>query len=178
MQSGFVRVGNGGSSSQQNYLFRNEGDGTLAQLNEFGLLRTVGMAWGDYDNDGDLDLALGNGLLGGDQQNMLYVNNGDGTFTGEEQFGMGQSAAVVWGDCDGDGDLDLAVGNGGFGTEEQNYLYRNNGDGTFTEEANFGQEDTASLAWGDYDNDGDLDLAVGNWQNGPSVLYTNDGTGH
>jgi hypothetical protein len=166
-----------GRNNQQSYLYINNGDGTYTQQSQFGLLRTVGIAWGDYDNDGDLDLAEGNGILGVAQQNYLYVNNGDGTFTQQAQFGQGQTDAVAWGDFDNDGDLDLAVGNGGFGYIGQNYLYINNGDGTFTERAEFGTGDTAALDWGDYNNDGYLDLAVGNWNDTQCMLYVNNGNG-
>lgn len=170
-----VAIGNG--NNQQNWLFVNDGTGAFTQRNEFGTSRTVAMAWGDADSDGDLDLAVGNGILGSSQQNWLYRNDGDGTFTQEAQFGLRQTCTLAWGDCDGDGDLDLAIGNGGFGFVDQNYLYRNDGTGTFTEEAQFGMGDTSSLAWGDVDNDGDLDLAVANWNAGQSYLYVNDGTG-
>jgi hypothetical protein len=170
-----LAVGNG--YNQFNALFINNGDGTFTQETQFGQLRTCAVAWGDYDKDGDLDLAVGNGILNVAEQNMLYVNNGDGTFTGEPQFGVGQTGSLVWGDCDRDGDLDLAVGNGGFGYSGQNYLYINNGDGTFTEQAEFGEGDTASLYWGDCDNDGDLDMAVGNWDAQPNMLYVNTGDG-
>ena len=170
-----VAVGNG--ANQQNWLFVNDGAGVFTQRLEFGGRSTVAFAWGDADGDGDLDLAVGNGILGSNQQNALFINNGDGTFAEEPQFGVHQSCSLAWGDCDGDGDLDLAVGNGGFGTVDQNFLYRNNGDGSYTEEMQFGTGDTSSLAWGDADNDGDLDLAVANWNAGQNYLYVNDGFG-
>jgi hypothetical protein len=135
------------------------------------------MAWADFDRDGDLDLAQGNGILGVAQQNYLWVNNGDGTFSERPEFGQGQSCSVAWGDFDNDGDPDLAVGNGGFGYPGQNYLYINEENGTFTEQPEFGGGDTASVAWGDADDDGDLDLAAGNWDGGPSFLYLNQGDG-
>ncbi len=125
---------------------------------------TYCVAWGDYDNDSDLDLAVGNW---GD--NYLYTNNGDSTFTEQQQFGTANTNSVAWGDYDNDSDLDLAVGNH-FGV---NYLYTNNGDGTFSERQEFGSGGTWSVAWGDYDNDSDLDLAVGMW--GDNYLYTNNG---
>ncbi len=170
-----LAVGRG--NNQQNYLYINYGDGTFSQTAQFGLLRTIAVAWGDADGDGDLDLAVGNGILGVAEQNYLYVNGGNGTFTAVPEFGLGQTCALVWGDCDNDGDLDLAVGNGGFGQEGQNYLYTNNGDGTFTSRPEFGLGDTAALAWGDCDNDGDLDLAVGNWNTTGCALYVNNGDG-
>lgn len=166
-------VGNNG----QNWLFVADGKGGFEQQNQFGMLRTVGVAWGDYDNDGDLDLALGNGILGVAQQNYLYRNDGEEGFVGLPQFGIGQSDSVAWGDYDNDGDLDLAVGNGGFGFVGQNYLYINEGGGNVVEQAQFGIGDTSVVAWADANNDGWLDLAVGNWANGQDMLYLNDGKG-
>lgn len=171
-----VAIGNG--YNQQNKLFINNGDGSFVEQDTFGSGRTIAMAWADYDQDGDLDLAAGNGILGKEEQNVLFVNDGNDTFTAQNQFGIGQTGTMVWGDCDNDGDPDLAVGNGGFSTAGQNYLYINNGDGTFNERAEFGMGDTASMVWGDCDNDGDLDLAVGNWgSDSQNYLYVNDGTG-
>ena len=124
------------------------------------------VAWGDYDADTDLDLAVGNW---GD--NYLYINNGDGTFTEQQQFGSGETCELAWGDYDADTNLDLAVGN----YYVSNLLYTNNGDGTFTEREEFGTRYTRSIAWGDYDNDTDLDLAVGNTVE--NALYINNGDG-
>ena len=69
---------------------------------------TTVVAWGDFDGDGDLDLAVGNGS----QQNVVYPNNGDGTFGAGVDFGTGSDGpfTLAWGDADNDGDLDLAVG--------------------------------------------------------------------
>jgi hypothetical protein len=173
-----MAVGNG--SSQQNYIYLNNGDSTFSVGPTLGRKRTNALAWGDFDNDGDLDVAVGNGLLGNEDGNRLFINNGDSTFSSRAEFGVGQSASVVWGDFDNDGDLDLAVGNGGFEYTGQNYLYINNlesSDTTFTERAEFGGGDTSCLVWGDYDNDGDLDLAVANWDAGQNYLYVNNGDG-
>ncbi|MCP4540916.1 MAG: hypothetical protein GY832_27590, partial [Chloroflexi bacterium] len=85
--------------------------------------QTYSVAWGDVDGDGDLDLAVGN--IG--QQNVVYLNDGDGTFdTTSYNFGPGSDGtrSVALGDVDGDGDLDLAVGNAG----QQNVVYLNDGD--------------------------------------------------
>lgn len=163
--------------SGPNRLFVNNGDGTFSNSFQFGSGTTIAMAWGDFDADGDLDLAVGNGILGANQQNKLYVNDGNG-FTERDEFGLLQSQAVAWADVDNDGDLDLAVANGGFGSVQQNRLYVNDGEGSFTERPEFGTGDTASIAWCDIDNDGDLDLAVGNWNNGQNRLFVNDGHGN
>ena len=136
----------------------------------------VGSAWGDYDNDGLYDLHV----TQFNKPNLLFRNNGDGTFTdvapaaGVDFAGM--SWASSWGDYDNDGDVDLHVSN----SAPPSILYRNNGDGTFTdvtEEAGVGDVPRgAGSAWGDYDLDGDLDLAVA-CKAGADFVFRNNGDG-
>ena len=145
----------------------------------------------DYDNDGDMDVLVLRGAWlneDGRIRNSLLQNNGDGTFFDvTRRIGLATPAyptqAAVWGDFDNDGDLDLYIGNEG--TSEappkgRNYpaqLYRNNGDGTFTdiaESAGVTNDRYAKgVTTGDYDNDGDLDIYVSNL--GPNRLYRNNG---
>ncbi len=114
----------------------------------------------------------------------LYHNNGDETFTkvNEEPFitDVSSCAGASWGDCDNDGDLDLFVSTGQLGMYV-NWFYLNDGDGTFTKvtDSPLVNEATWSSgsAWGDYDKDGDLDLAVGGYD-GPNLLFKNDGAGN
>ncbi|MDP6402025.1 MAG: FG-GAP-like repeat-containing protein [SAR202 cluster bacterium] len=139
-----------------------------------------GVSWADYDNDGDWDL-YSTHVHG----NLLYRNNGDGTFTDVAEDagvdvkgwnGWYMKGGSQWGDYDGDGDQDLYVLKRNMGS----LLFRNNGDGTFTdvaEEAGVQTVKKASgSAWGDYDADGDLDLAVAcKW--GVDYLFRNNGDG-
>ena len=139
---------------------------------------TWGVAWGDIDGDGDLDLAVGNGLFGSynsDPINQIYINQGAGLFD-ESDIGTAadNTRAVAWGDWDGDGDLDLAMAN----HEQSNLVYENvSGQLKLSPEIGLGwtasmTTSSTSLAWGDWDGDGDLDLAVGN-DAAPNQVYQN-----
>ena len=162
-----------------NQLFHNNGDGTFTDVTKQSGIGedccTTVAAWADYDNDGLLDLYVGRYLdprtaipttfyARNGEPNQLYHNNGDGTFTNvTERAGVGDKGlclGVVWGDFNDDGNPDLYVVND-FGRKT---LYRNNGDGTFTDitvKSNtlaYGAGMSASYA--DYDNDGKFDFYV------------------
>lgn len=174
-------------NNQSNGLYRNEGDGTFTRILSGQIFTdggdSFGASWGDYDNDDDLDLFVANW---GNEDNFLYANNGDGTFTkittGPVVSDGGYSIGSAWGDIDNDGDLDLFVANGFGPASEVDFLYYNNGDGTFTRA-------TGSLigtitgwsygcAMGDLEGDGDLDIGAARClgANGPNLIYINDGT--
>jgi len=129
--------------------------------------------WGDYDNDGDLDLYVTNKGA----PNILYRNDVIGFKDVTEDAGVGgpgDSTGVSFADYDNDGDLDIYVGSDG-----QSFLYRNNGDGTFRDvaaNAGVAHVGEATPAFADYDNDRDLDLYVAVWK-GRAVLYRNNGDG-
>lgn len=117
---------------QRNSLLRQNPDGTFTDVTiEAGLGNMAypcqAAAWADFDNDGDLDLYIGNENF----PSELFLNKGDGTFTDiAKEAGVtndGMTKGVAWGDYDNDGDPDLYVSNLG----QPNKLYRNNGDGTF-----------------------------------------------
>ncbi len=136
------------------------------------------VAWADYDNDGDLDLATAGRLAGGGQGCQLYRND-SASFSPTILLDGENYHVAAWGDYDNDGDLDLVLSASSFGAIVEAKIFANNGDGTFTDaNAGLGQMQTHSSAWGDYDNDGDLDLAIcaANTQGTPgSKIYRNDG---
>ncbi len=174
----FMAAANG----QPDALYRNDGNGVFTSTGTGSMVSDNGGAtsacWADYDNDGDLDLFVANR----DGVNFLYRNNGSSTFekvtSGEIVTDIADSNAGAWGDYDNDVWLDLYVANGDTPPNEANFLYRNNRDGTFTKVTtglpSTDTEFSASPAWVDYDNDGDLDLFIAN-ATGGNTLYRNDG---
>jgi hypothetical protein len=131
------------------------------------------LAWADYDTDGDLDLAL----IGEDEAGTVFTDlyrNDVGAFTRVEAGLLGLArGTLAWGDYDADGDADLVVS--GLGRDgPETLLYRNEGDDAFQRlDPDILATPNGTLAWGDYNNDGDLDLLVAS--NGRSAIYLKDG---
>lgn len=169
--------------NEMNFLYWNMGNGSFQKVTSGAIVNDVGdsrgCSWGDYDNDGYLDLFVANY---NNQNNFLYHNNGDGNFTrvtsGDVVNDGGKSQGCSWGDYNNDGYLDLYVTNR---PDQNNFLYYNNGDGTFnriTTGAIVTDKGTSfGSSWGDYDNDGVLDLFVANHSGQNNFLYRNHGDG-
>lgn len=170
-------------------LYRNGGDGTFVDIAEqAGIADPLGgwsALWVDYDNDGDGDLFVTRDGFSGIARNTLFQNRGDGTFV-DVTVAMGltsvsDSFCAAWGDYDNDGRVDLYIGNGIAQKGAPNALYKNNLDGPFSDVTRAAGVDngdgaTIGVSWGDYDNDGWLDLYAAN--NGmDNALYRNRGNG-
>jgi hypothetical protein len=185
-----------------NSLLRNDGAAHFTDVTfEVGLAEpmfpTQAAAWADFDNDGDLDLYIGNESSPECAAPSQLFRNDGGKFTdiakGAGVTNDAYAKGVAWGDIDTDGFPDLYVSNSG----KPNVLYRNRGDGTFenvTEKAGVGAPQTSFSTWFfDYDNDGALDLFVASYfpflepyvawaargasEFEPQALYKGDGKG-
>ncbi len=187
----------------RNDFFFNNGDGTFSELSllagcaySFNGVAQAGMgvAAGDYNGDGTLDIFVTNLSY---ETNALYRNNGDGTFTDviyEARLGKESYLYVGFGtgffDADNDGWFELFIANGHIIDNiaethdvltyaQPNQLFRNNGDGTFSEISDTAgpyfqrAQVSRGSSFGDYDNDGDVDMLV-TQSNGPATLLRNE----
>ncbi len=199
----------------KNRLYRNNGDGTFTDVTEkAGVVEprwSTSCAFADYDRDGNIDLYVVNYLEYNIDENpwcgikekgiraycepdnfqaqadTLYRNNGDGTFTDvTKSVGIyndtGKGLGVVWGDYNNDGNPDVYVAN----DSTENFFYTNLGNGKFSEVgfmigvalSEYGvAENGMGTAFGDWDNNGWLDLTVTNYADQTNTFYHNDGDG-
>lgn len=159
-------------------LYRNKGNGTFADVTAYaglGSLQFVEVAFADYDNDGFADIFCTDVMKTGPANDRLLRNNGDGTFANatiqSRILPLTNGRSIAWGDYNNDGYLDLFVSRGTDVGAKQT-LYQNSRDGTFTEvtdQAGLGLiTNNRTAAWGDFDNDGYLDLYVVNSGSDPA----------
>ncbi|MBE0571399.1 MAG: VCBS repeat-containing protein [Ignavibacteriaceae bacterium] len=174
-------VTNGPQAGQNNFFYENNGDGTFTKITNIAITQdgkaSDGSSWGDIDNDGDLDLFVANWW---GQPNLLYLNNGDKSFTFQQGILMttetSYSETGSWGDYNNDGYIDLYVCNSGGNL--RNFLFKNNGDGTFTKLSGGILTETfesRNVDWIDFNNDGLPDIFVTNESNQNENLYLNNG---
>lgn len=176
----------GVSVPQFNHLYQNNGNGTFSQVTSGSIVtdfyQSKGCSWGDFNNDGYLDLFVASLL----STRQLYQNNGDGTFikitSGAAVMDSGVTVGASWVDYDNDSYLDLDVSH----AVGPNFLYKGDGTGSgfvritgqpIVEDVTF----TIGSAWADFDNDGDRDVFVPNGTSlgGDSInfFYVNNGDG-
>ncbi|MBL7066980.1 MAG: VCBS repeat-containing protein [Candidatus Marinimicrobia bacterium] len=167
-----------GSYNYVSKIYRNDGSNSFTEQTVISLPGVEGsVAWGDYDNDGDLDILLTGRTTDGSPVSKIYRNNGNNSFT--EQTGINLTgvtwSSVAWGDYDNDGDLDILL-TGDTGSGSISKIYRNNGNNSFTEQTGISLKGVylSSVAWGDYDNDGDLDILLTGYGL-VSKIYRNNG---
>ncbi len=175
-------------NTQKNFLYRNLQNGNFEQMidhplaNELKLSRAA--IWGDFNGDRYLDLFVANES---NATNDLYYGSASGNFTKQQEGSIVNSAkssiTASWGDIDNDLDFDLFVGNSGYFAPLQDQIYINEGQNFEERVTGVEVENNACTfgsAFGDYDNDGDLDLYVAHGfcsSNLANRLFQNNGDG-
>lgn len=165
-------------------LYTNNGNGNFTFLGNSPVVTNRGFSetcsWGDYDEDGLIDLIITNSRAS-NSRNRMYKNLGSGNFVSIDTGAVFNDAGLLsrganWVDIDNDGDIDLFIANESGAAD---YMYKNNGGGYFTKVTGIPPTTSGgvswSSSWGDYDNDGDLDLFVTNSENQKNFLFRNDG---
>jgi uncharacterized repeat protein (TIGR01451 family) len=168
---------------KSNFYYLNNGNGTFTKNTSVGFVQDVGYyhhaSWVDVDNDGQLELFLGN--YWPTKFNELWKLDTEGNWVLWQDNLLsqitGSGVGATWSDIDNDGFQDLLLLNNAGGN---NRMFRNLGDGNFEEIVNdvtADGGDSVASTWGDVDNDGDLDLFVSNTSNMNNDFYINNGDG-
>lgn len=173
--------------NNKNTLYRNDGPNTFTQVTNLAIVEDIrnsmGSSWADVDNDGDFDLLVTNA----EQNNQLFINT-NGVFTERTDSPIAlenvSSFGSVFGDIDNDGDLDLFIGNSYNNAHFSNSIFINDGNGNFTQDTTSAlaafEGWTYGAAFGDYNNDGWLDIILANNldESQANAVYKNTGTGN
>ncbi len=166
-------------------IYRNDGNNIFTEQTSIVLtgVYASSAAWGDYDNDGYIDILLTGNTSSDNRVTLIYRNNGNNTFTELSSVLLPgvSDGSVTWVDYDNDGDLDIFL-TGNTGTSTISKLFRNDRNNVFSEQTaiQITGVSSSSAAWGDYDNDGNLDLILSGrrWNGqGMTKIYRNSGSG-
>jgi len=151
------------------YRYESLGRFTLINAGLPGVRNGAGV-WGDYDNDGDLDILLTGSSAPGVNITKIYKND-KGSFSEAVNLpGVAGGSAVAWGDYDNDGDLDILLAGQESSGNSVAVVYQNT-NGNFTDiRANLTGVSASAVAWGDYDSDGDLDILLAGRTNSGSRI--------
>jgi len=170
-----IVVANGRHWPQQNFVFFNQGRSQFKRVRPLGqdLVASYATELADLDNDGDLDIAVGNDTT----PNAIFLNDGHGHFQHHGSFGDPSSIrSLKLVDINQDGSIDILANARG----KQNLIYLNNGAAKFPTSRTFGNtfDSTIDVAVADLNQDGQLDLILANRDNQPNVVLINDGRTH
>ena len=168
-----IVIANGRHWPGQNRIFFNNGRGKFTVSKALGTESSTSYSTelADFDNDGDLDIAVGNDMA----PNSLFINDGNGNFFKAGNFGEDYAPTrnLVVADIDSDGDNDILITNRGW----LNEICLNDGKGHFGQTMGFGSSDdsTIDVEIADMDNDGDNDLILANRDEQQNYIYINNG---
>ncbi|QTE22995.1 FG-GAP-like repeat-containing protein [Polaribacter cellanae] len=170
------------SSRKITKTYTNDGNGNFTEKQSLIGVSYGSVTFGDMDNDGDLDILLtghtgtGSGII-----SKTYINDGNGNFTEKQSLTGVYHSSVAFGDIENDGDLDILItGYTDTGSKVISKTYTNDGNGNFTEKQSLTGVFQSSVAFGDMDNDGDLDILLSGQSSSEKIskTYTNDGSGN